>query len=387
MSLQNNFIVIDAVRNSSGGALHLLRALVIHLNTFSPPNTRYVIFTDCEFPIKESDEKIYSIVKTPALFRLSIISQIYQYFVISTYCVANGARLVSLDLGSFARARRRIGVVQDALLFRPDLTKASDVGIRFSLRYFLLRLLFKVSTHDYSDLVFLSSSSRSEFISSTLFNPQISSVVISHGLTDDWEIDPQDFRHQTIPPVICTLHAIYVSPYLPYKNHEVVVNEMLVTAARRPDLSINVTFIGGKFPMHFIRRLRSRSSNLNIRFQCLPFVNVRDLQHLIKKSDIFIFASECEAFGVTLLEGMRLRSYIIASDVPITREILGDGGRYFSTASLGSLSTQILYYMDNIEGPCAESINVRQRAYNRSLQFKLDAQISALIKFIATPCQ
>jgi len=380
-------LVIDAIRNSSGGAHHLLRSLAINLHKYSPLNIRYIIFTDSAFAASEVDTDICSIFRTPTLFRLPIISQIYQSVLISTFCFFTGGSLVSLDLGSLARARSRIGVVQDALLFRPDLTRLYDVGIRFSIRYQILRLVFKTSIHDYTHLVFFSQSSRSEFINSKFFRPHIASAVIPHGLSDHWELDPENSLEKSFDISDGILRIIYVSPYFPYKNHEFVVNEVLQTAARRPSVTFSVRFVGGNFPVDFVRRLSTYTKKNNVKFECLPFVNLRLVQKYIKESDLFIFASECEAFGVTLLEGMRLKSYMIVSDIPVAREILGDAGLYFSTDKTGELSKLILKYIDNAGSNPAGVINLRHRAYRRSLQFNSDDQISSLIKFLVNRSQ
>ena len=57
-----------------------------------------------------------------------------------------------------------------------------------------------------------------------------------------------------------------------------------------------------------------------------------------KKSDIFVFASNSETFGITLLEAMSQAVPIVCSNQSSLPEVLQDGGLYFDPSNYIDLS-------------------------------------------------
>lgn len=80
------------------------------------------------------------------------------------------------------------------------------------------------------------------------------------------------------------------------------------------------------------------------------------LPELYRSSDIFIFPSYTESFGFPLVEAMACGLPIVASDVPVNREMCGDAAIYFSTFDADD---------------CAQAI--RTVASDESLRLKLSA--------------
>jgi glycosyltransferase involved in cell wall biosynthesis len=70
-------------------------------------------------------------------------------------------------------------------------------------------------------------------------------------------------------------------------------------------------------------------------------VNHKKVLSYIHDSDIFIFASSAETFGITLLEGMALGMPIVCSSKSSLPEILKDGGIYFNPNNDYELANQI----------------------------------------------
>ncbi|HYE72551.1 MAG TPA: glycosyltransferase, partial [Blastocatellia bacterium] len=54
------------------------------------------------------------------------------------------------------------------------------------------------------------------------------------------------------------------------------------------------------------------------------------LPEIYRSSDIFVFPSYTESFGLPLVEAMASGLPIVASDVPVNRELCGDAAIYFS---------------------------------------------------------
>ena len=62
---------------------------------------------------------------------------------------------------------------------------------------------------------------------------------------------------------------------------------------------------------------------------------------LYHKADIFVFPSLCESFGHPLVEAMASRLPIVASDIPVHREICGDAAKYFPVTDAAALAATL----------------------------------------------
>jgi len=66
------------------------------------------------------------------------------------------------------------------------------------------------------------------------------------------------------------------------------------------------------------------------------------IESIYKRSDIFVFPSLVESFGHPLAEAMASGLPVIASDIPIHREICGDSAIYFDPLDVDGFAKQIL---------------------------------------------
>ena len=65
------------------------------------------------------------------------------------------------------------------------------------------------------------------------------------------------------------------------------------------------------------------------------------------KTDMFVFPSTCETFGISLLEAMRAGLPIASSDRGPMPEILKDSGLYFNSESVTSIKNCLRYMIEN----------------------------------------
>lgn len=73
----------------------------------------------------------------------------------------------------------------------------------------------------------------------------------------------------------------------------------------------------------------------------------QDLKHLYENAQALIFASFTEGFGLPLIEAARHGAPVIASDLPVFREIAGEHANYFDLLDAGSLACRI---QDRLKG-------------------------------------
>jgi glycosyltransferase involved in cell wall biosynthesis len=61
------------------------------------------------------------------------------------------------------------------------------------------------------------------------------------------------------------------------------------------------------------------------------FVPFGQLQHLYRQTDVYVFPSVTESFGLSMLEAMACGLPVVAADRAVNREVLGDAALYFAT--------------------------------------------------------
>jgi glycosyltransferase involved in cell wall biosynthesis len=113
--------------------------------------------------------------------------------------------------------------------------------------------------------------------------------------------------------------------------------------------NIELLFIGEGSP--FWKNLLIQHINLldpNKAFlKHINHVENRKLPLYIRESNIFIFASSCEAFGITLLEGMSMGISIACSNQSSLPETLQDGGVYFNPEKIPEIENSIEKVINN----------------------------------------
>jgi len=106
-------------------------------------------------------------------------------------------------------------------------------------------------------------------------------------------------------------YFLYVGNAYPHKNLE-----MLLRAATRA--TVNLVFVGRED--YFYKKLRIHPKT----------VSDSQLANLYENAEALVFPSLMEGFGLPALEAFAHGCPVIASDIPVFREILGDVPKYFN---------------------------------------------------------
>lgn len=134
------------------------------------------------------------------------------------------------------------------------------------------------------------------------------------------------------------LILLYVSPLWPYKHHQEVI-QAIKTLRRDLQIDLQLRLIGSG-SLQATNKIKvlieSEDSSKFINLQ--GFVDDNTLMKEYMNADIFIFASSCEAFGITLVEAMRAHLPIACSDRTGLPDILKDAGEYFNPEDSNSIA-------------------------------------------------
>ena len=91
-----------------------------------------------------------------------------------------------------------------------------------------------------------------------------------------------------------------------------------------------------------------------------PFTN--NIQEYYTKAQVYVLSSRWEGFGLVLVEAMAHGLPIVSSDLPTSKEIMGDFGMYFTNGNVNELAEQ-LHQATKIEWDkkSEEAIQIAQR--------------------------
>ena len=161
-----------------------------------------------------------------------------------------------------------------------------------------------------------------------------------------------------------------------YKNHQTVVKAY--SRLKKKYDNLDIEFIGNyKHNLKLYNNLIDENSLIN-ESHFIGELNRKDLIKTLIESDIFVFASSTETFGISLLEAMAVGMPIVCSDKSSLPEVLQNGGLYFDPKSDLQLSEQIELLITN------ESLrkNKSQQARKLALKFSWDQNTEQFCKIL-----
>lgn len=165
-------------------------------------------------------------------------------------------------------------------------------------------------------------------------------TVIPHGVNDEFKRESPQVGRPLVPgePIRC----LYVSPLFEYKYNWKLVGPIAGLRARGLDITLEL--VGG------VGRARAKAlldHELAIHDPERKFVKTQaflphdEIVRRVAQTDIFLFASGCETFGIALLEAMAAGVPIACSDRSSLPETLQDGGEYFDPEDPASIAAAI----------------------------------------------
>jgi glycosyltransferase involved in cell wall biosynthesis len=181
-------------------------------------------------------------------------------------------------------------------------------------------------------------------------------VVVPHGVeAEHLAIFKDKEPAQNIPPRLLFVGRLH------FRKGLIPVLEEFV---RRPDIKAEFVIAGDGPERGEIERLAARDA----RIKFMGPVNRRQLAQLLRETNIFVFPTFYEGFGLALTESMASGHACVSYDIPVVREILGDAGILVPldrpAALLGEIA-KLVRHPELIDGYAA-------RAHARAREFSWD---------------
>jgi len=202
------------------------------------------------------------------------------------------------------------------------------------LRLGALRHVARLSAGVADRVMFVSADSASWIGDRIGIEPRKRSV-IHHG------IDAEAWAAGTREPVHPWPYILSVSSIYRYKNFVRLIEAYSELAKRCNDVP-DLLIIGDDQDPAYSRKMeeaRRATGALSEHIYILGEVPYAQIRNYYAGAELFVFPSYLETFGHPLLEAMAAEVPVVASDIPVFREIAGDGAFYADPHSAESLAS------------------------------------------------
>lgn len=177
-------------------------------------------------------------------------------------------------------------------------------------------------------------------------------LAIHHGFDQEaFSQDPSPLPlevEEKLRSVEGSLKLLFVSHYNYYRNFETLIRALPVLRGKMPDrpikLLLTCSLAAGKNPGSYrpeaaaalVKKLGV--SDMVLELGAIPY---RQLHRLYARADVYVTPAYTETFAHPLVEAMASGVPVIASDLPVHREICGEAAAYFPRFSADALADTV----------------------------------------------
>ena len=338
---------INAVNIKSGGGVSHIENILINLNReFLKKEKINKIILWCNpylysylFKLKLYKKNI-TIIKIKDNFLYNILWKLY--FLYTNLKKYNCDVLYSLDGIVLRKFKKVIIIYQNLLPF------SNFEILRYGLSYqtiklIFLRCIYYISKNKVDGVIYLNKYGKIK-IENQIGKPK-NFFIIPHGVSNDYisNIKRKSISKNSI------INIIYVSPIDLYKHQWNVIKsiELLIRENFNIKLHIVGTYSNKKAKNLFLKSYNELNSYKKNSVIYYSHLKKKEIINLLKKMDIFLFASSCESFGITLLEGVANKLPVFSSNMSGIPSTLGKKNIYFDPLNYLNIYTQFKKNLEN----------------------------------------
>lgn len=179
-------------------------------------------------------------------------------------------------------------------------------------------------------------------------------VVIPNALSDEFSVRAgvEDIARVRRMYALPDKFVLAVGTMQPRKNIAFLIRVFAEVQKRIPELRL--VLVGKRYGYRYDMTIDDALSECGVS-ECVSFVGYipdADLPAVYAASYVLAFPSLYEGFGIPILEAFSQMTPVIASDIPSSREIGGNGACFFAGANI-ALASEILYNLiidENLRG-------------------------------------
>jgi glycosyltransferase involved in cell wall biosynthesis len=140
-------------------------------------------------------------------------------------------------------------------------------------------------------------------------------------------------------------YFIYTGNLYPHKNIQKAIDAIKeVNLGRSKPVYLALVSSKNLFSDRMLAYAKETKAQKYVKF--LGFVEDEELLLLYKNSAAYVFPSFSEGFGLPGLEAMAAGALVLASDLPVLREVYADNAQYFNAKDTKSLKTAMEKALD-----------------------------------------
>jgi glycosyltransferase involved in cell wall biosynthesis len=320
-------IGIDASNITVGGGL---THLVEMLNAATPSNYGFkkVIVWASQSTLDQINDHPW-LMKCPhdALEKNIFQRALWQRNSLEYYAKKENCDLLFIPGGTFFTNFHPIVTMNQNLLpFEWEEIKRYGFSL-FTIKWLSLRFSQATSYKNANGVIFLSEYAKNTVLEVTgTLNGKYK--VIPHGMNSRFFIHPKVQKPISYYSIDNPFRIIYMSSLEPYKNNLTAIKAVI--ALRKEGLPVTLDIYG--------RGSKNKTNELNCIIKLMDkYKSVKyhgeipydSFHEKYKKADLAIYASSCETFGQTLIEGMAAGLPTICANKSTMPELLGNAGIYF----------------------------------------------------------
>jgi glycosyltransferase involved in cell wall biosynthesis len=250
--------------------------------------------------------------------------------------------LFTADASTLCRFKPQVVLSQDMLSYEPGVMRLFGWG-KARLRLLAILWLQNTAFRRADGVIFLTRHAGDVIQQSCGPLPRV--AYIPHGVGNNFQ---QTERQAKWPgPGEGPIRCVYVSSAAPYKHQWVVVRAVEMLRSQGIDISLTLVGGGSGKAQEKLTSQITASDPGRAFVEQKDFVSHAELPGYLAQADIFVFASSCEAFGITLLEAMAVGLPTACSNRSCLPELLEDAGVYFDPEDHVSIAEAIRKLIDD----------------------------------------
>jgi glycosyltransferase involved in cell wall biosynthesis len=170
------------------------------------------------------------------------------------------------------------------------------------------------------------------------------------------------------------IELLHVGSTIPRKRIDVLLE--VFAAVRRSRGEVRLTRVGGPFTAE--QRVRARELGLLDAIHVLPFVDRATLAAVYRRSALALLTSDREGFGLPVVEALACGTPMVASDIPVLREVGSSAVTYCPVGSVDRWCHAILDLLQERERDRGAWQARRAAGLSRAAEFSWSRYASAV---------